>query len=59
MKQVIIDITPDGETKIEAVGFKGKGCAEATRAIEQALGAVAKTQKKPEFDQVNQLNQGV
>lgn len=59
MKSIQIDITPDGETKIEAVGFKGKGCAEATKAIEQALGKAGKSTKKPEFDQVNQLNQGV
>lgn len=51
MRQIIIDISPAGATKIDALGFNGQGCAEATAQIEIALsGAVAKDKKKkPEF----------
>jgi len=37
MKQVTITIAPDGTSKVDADGFKGKGCAEATEALEMAL----------------------
>jgi Protein of unknown function (DUF2997) len=37
--------------KIEAVGFKGKGCEAATKAIEEALGIVKDRKKKPEYNQ--------
>ena len=44
-----IDIGPDGSTRIEAEGFSGTGCTEATAAIEQALGTVVTRERKPEF----------
>ncbi len=49
MPQVIIDITPDGETTVEAQGFHGAQCTDATRAIERALGKTVKDVKKPEY----------
>lgn len=48
MKQLIVDISNEGEIKIEAVGFHGKGCHKATEAIETALGKVRAKQDKPE-----------
>jgi len=51
MPQVIIDITPEGETTVEAQGFQGAQCMDATRAIENALGTTAKDAKKPEYSQ--------
>jgi len=53
MKQVIIDITPAGTVKVDAVGFKGVGCDKATEQIEISLGGeVGKDKKrKPEFFQ--------
>ena len=51
MPQVIIDITPEGETTIDAQGFQGAQCSDATRAIENALGTTAKDAKKPEYSQ--------
>lgn len=51
MRQIIVDITPAGSVKVEAVGFKGKGCATATEQIEVAIGGAGarKTKKKPDF----------
>jgi hypothetical protein len=51
MKQIIIEVGPEGEVKIEAVGFKGHVCEAATKAIEEALGVVASRKRKPEFQQ--------
>jgi len=51
MKQLVVDITPAGSVKIDALGFNGVGCAKATEHIEIALGGRApkKKTKKPEF----------
>ena len=51
MKKIIVTIAPDGSTTVETSGFKGKSCQDATRQIEQALGAVVSDTKKPEFYQ--------
>jgi len=51
MKQIIIEVTPEGEVKIEAVGFKGHACEAATKAIEEARGVVSSRMRKPEFQQ--------
>ena len=55
MKRTIeILVSPMGEIHIEAVGFIGAGCKEATQALEEALGTVARSQTKPEYHQKNQ-----
>jgi hypothetical protein len=50
-KQIEVVIDTDGEIKIDAVGFSGPDCAKATKFLEQALGTVKDTRKKPEFAQ--------
>jgi hypothetical protein len=50
-KQIIIQVSPTGETTIEAVGFKGQSCERATAALEQALGLIKSKRKKPEYYQ--------
>lgn len=52
MKQnpvVVIDIDPKGSVKIEVEGGQGAGCSLLTRDLEQALGKVQDTVKKPEY----------
>lgn len=51
MKQLIVRISKFGDTKIDAEGFTGSSCIEATQAIEVALGGGAKREYKPEYDQ--------
>lgn len=51
MKTVEVIIDQEGKVTVEAVGFKGGACSLATKAIEQALGAVSSDTKKPEFYQ--------
>ena len=49
-EQIIINISPAGHTVIEAQGFSGCGCADATKDIELVLGGPAtKRKEKPEF----------
>lgn len=49
MKQIIVNVSPAGNVVIDAVGFKGKGCAKATEQIEIMLGGEAKKDTKPEY----------
>lgn len=51
MAKLIIDIEPDGFTKVEAQGFTGNACAVASEQIEVAIGGAGsrKKKKKPEF----------
>ena len=44
-------ISPTGEIQIDAIGFNGPDCEQATRFLEEALGVVQVRQRKPEFQQ--------
>ena len=61
-KTIEIIVTPEGSFQIEAVGFQGTGCQEATRFLEEALGNIQQREKKPEFHaatrRTNQQTQG-
>jgi len=48
-KTIEVIVQPDGSLKIDALGFQGADCEKATRFLEQALGRVAGSQKKPEY----------
>ena len=47
--EIIVGTT--GEIQIDAVGFKGPDCEQATKFLEEALGVVGKKVKKPEYHQ--------
>jgi hypothetical protein len=62
MTQVIeITVSPKGETTVQTRGFQGGSCRDASRFIEQALGAHVGEQLTAEFHQAqttqNQLRQ--
>lgn len=38
-KTIQVIVSPKGETKLETFGFTGSSCQDASRALEQALGA--------------------
>ena len=44
-------VSPAGDITIDAVGFKGADCQQATRYLEEALGVVGTRVKKPEYHQ--------
>jgi len=56
-KSIEIEISPTGDIKIDAVGFKGTDCDKATKFLEEALGVVGQKQKKPEYHQRNTTRQ--
>ena len=39
MKTIEVTVSPRGETTVETRGFTGPACRDASRALEQALGA--------------------
>ena len=51
MTRKIIEITinPTGEIEIEAVGFRGADCEQATAFLEEVLGQVTHKRQKPEY----------
>ena len=51
MQQIIVDIDTDGAIKIDAKGFTGTDCEEATQFLEAALGVITERQHKPEYRQ--------
>jgi len=55
-KRVEILFGPHGEVVIEAVGFKGKGCKEATKFLEEALGKEVDVKQKIEWHLQNAEN---
>jgi hypothetical protein len=50
-KTIEVIVSASGEINIDAVGFKGADCEQATRFLEEALGTVQQKQRKPEFHQ--------
>lgn len=58
MPQVIVEISADGNAKVEGVGVSGPACRALTAPIEKALGVVVSDQAKPEMFQTAQQQQG-
>lgn len=48
METIEITISPKGKVNIEAIGFVGESCRDATAELERALGTVESTTDKPE-----------
>ena len=48
-RRILVKVSPTGEITVEADGFQGKGCVDATKAIEEALGTRTARDLKPEF----------
>ncbi len=48
MKTIRIDIAADGTVAIDAAGFSGPDCEQATKFLEEALGDVQERKLKPE-----------
>jgi len=54
-RTIEIIFSSSGEIQIDAVGFKGADCEQATRFLEEALGSVHQKQRKPEYHQRNKV----
>jgi hypothetical protein len=44
-----ITISPQGKLTVQTKGFAGSSCQDATKLLEQALGAVVNDQHTPEY----------
>jgi hypothetical protein len=53
MKEIIVDISEEGEITIETRGFKGKGCVEEAQFLKDLLGKEATRQLTPAYYQEN------
>ena len=49
MKQIMIDISDQGEVKIETRGFSGKGCIEESEFLKELLGKETYRQLTPAY----------
>ena len=49
MATIHFRFTKDGKSKIDAEGFTGTTCQDATKFFEEALGKVTANQAKPEL----------
>ena len=50
-RTIEVTVSPIGEIQINAVGFKGADCEQATQFLEEALGTIQQKQRKPEYHQ--------
>jgi hypothetical protein len=57
MRTIEITVSPTGATKVETRGFTGGECREASRFVEQALGARTAETLTAEFYQGQQAEQ--
>jgi hypothetical protein len=56
MQNVTITIAPDGSPTIQVNGVKGTSCKDVTKAVEKALGKVARDKPTPEMLEKGELN---
>ena len=48
-QQITVTVSPTGDAKVEASGYRGASCVDATRQLEEALGKTSADAKTPEF----------
>lgn len=51
MKEIIIDVSDDGEVRIETRGFKGKSCVAESEFLKEVLGKETARQLTPAYYQ--------
>ena len=52
-EQIVVWINAEGGITIDAVGFTGKSCEEATRFLEEGLGTVGRKQRGRDYYRKN------
>ena len=57
MRLIEVTVTPAGETTVQTKGFTGAECRDASRFVEQALGARAAEALTAEFYQAQEARQ--
>ncbi len=51
MKEIIVEVSMDGEIKLETRGFKGKACIEESKFLKEVLGAETLRELTPAYYQ--------
>lgn len=51
MKEIIVDISEEGEISIETKGFKGKSCVHESQFLKDVLGSEISQQLTPAYYQ--------
>jgi len=54
MKEIIIEVSNEGEIKLQTRGFKGKSCLEETRFLKDLLGRETHQQLTPAYFQTEE-----
>ena len=49
MKEIVIDVSIDGEVRIETKGFSGKSCITESQFIKDVLGKETESQLTPTY----------
>lgn len=49
MKEIVIDVSEDGEVRIETRGFSGKSCITESQFIKDVLGKETETRLTPTY----------
>lgn len=49
MQEIVVDISDDGEVRIETKGFKGAACLEETEFLKEILGKETLRQLTPAY----------
>lgn len=52
-RSIEVIIAPGGGISIDAIGFKGADCEQATKFLEDALGTTTQRRRKPEYQARN------
>jgi hypothetical protein len=55
MREIVIDISHDGQIEIETKGFAGKSCVKEAKFIKDVLGSETARQLTPTYWQKNQI----
>ena len=48
-RSIEVIVAPGGGISIDAIGFKGADCDQATKFLEEALGKTTQKRRKPEY----------
>ena len=56
MKEIVVDVSDDGEVKIETKGFNGKGCITEAQFLKDVLGKETARTLTPTYWQKNKTH---
>ena len=56
MKEIVIDVSNEGEIRIETRGFKGKGCVAEAQFLKDLLGKETARTLTPTYWQKNEVH---